>query len=154
LDGIVARVRVSVIPEGAGVAVDGRPLEPVNDEPGVPTLVAGTRPPGPGEPAPPGTFVLLLDPGAHVFTISRKGFTDAVVNRTLAPGARSDLNLELSRLPASLRISADREGALVTVGGVDVGPVPVEVLRPAGAYRVSVKRAGFVPYETRVNVGA
>src|SRR5262249_34295537 len=35
---------------------------------------------------------------------------------------------------------------------VDVGPVPVDVLRPAGSYRVQVLKKGFLTYDARVSV--
>ena len=94
----------------------------------------------------------MLDPGAHVIILSRKGFTDAVVNRTLAPGSTSKLDLKLDSLPATLRITSTQGGALVKVDDADVGPAPVDVLRPAGAYHVSVKKEGFLPYGTQVTV--
>src|SRR5690606_34935175 len=103
---------------------------------------------GPGKPPPVSEFSLLLNPGAHVFTLSRKGYTDAVVNKTFAPGSRTQLALELSRLPATLRISSNVERALVRVGGVDIGPAPIDVLRPAGEYEVEVSRDGYDAYES------
>ncbi len=108
--------------------------------------------PGPGAPPPAAAFDLVLDPGAHVFTLSRKGFTDAVVNRTFAPGSASTLDLKLDLLPATLRITSTQLGALVHVDDADVGPAPVDVLRPAGAYHVMVKKDGFLPYGTQVTV--
>jgi hypothetical protein len=95
---------------------------------------------------------VILDPGAHVITLSRKGFTDAAVNRTFAPGSASTLDLKLDLLPATLKITSSQQAALVKVGDADVGPVLVDVLRPAGAYKVSVKKDGFVPYAAQVTV--
>src|SRR4051794_11087698 len=71
IDSLLAKVLISIAPERVAISVDGRPLEAGDG--GI--YVAGTRPPGPGEPAPKGSFQVLLDPGAHVFTFSRKGFT-------------------------------------------------------------------------------
>jgi len=152
IDGLLAKAAITVTPANASIAVDGRPLEPAHAEGDVATLVAGTRPPGPGEPPPKASFQVILDPGAHVFTFSRKGFNDAVVNRTFSPGAVSSLKLELDRLPATLHIASNRDAAIVTVNGADVGPVPVDVLRPAGSYKVLVKKSGFIPYEAQVAV--
>ncbi len=152
IDRVLARATVTLDPPEAAIAVDGRPIEIRPPQGDVVTGAAGTLPPGPGQPAPGAKFTLVLDPGVHVFTLSRKGFTDAVVNRTLAPGATTSLELKLDLLPATLRITSTEASALVRVDDADVGPAPVDVLRPAGAYRVHVERRGFVPYSTQVTV--
>ncbi len=154
IDRILARVQVTIDPPEASIAIDGRPLavQREAEDSAIPLLAAGVLPPGPGAPASAAAFDLVLDPGAHVITLSRKGFTDAVVNRTLAPGSTSTLDLKLDRLPATLEITATQAGALVKVDDADVGPTPVDVLRPAGAYHVTVKKDGFLPYGTQVTV--
>jgi hypothetical protein len=149
IDSILARVTVRVIPSAASMSVDGRPVQAVTWT-GSPGFVAGTRPPGPGDPAPEGSFLLLVDPGAHLFTFVRKGFADAIVNRVMPAGATSRLDLELDRLPATLRVSADHDRSLVTLDGHDLGPAPIELLRPAGTYRLVVQHDGFSPYETQL----
>lgn len=149
IDGLLVRVTTTLTPATATLAVDGRPLAA---EPGVQTqLVAGVRPPGEGE-AVPASFVLLLDPGPHVLTLRRKGFADAVVARTFAPGTRASLALTLDRLPATLQITAVEPGATVTVAGMDVGVAPLSLSRPAGSYKVLVRKPGFVPYESQVTL--
>jgi hypothetical protein len=154
IDRILARVTVTINPPEAAIAIDGRPLAPQAADAGAarPLLAAGVLPPGPGTPPPAKTFDLVLDPGAHVITLARKGFTDAVANRTFAPGSVSTLDLKLDLLPATLKITSTQVGALVHVGDSDVGPAPVDVLRPAGAYHVTVKKDGFLPYATQVTV--
>ena len=153
IDRILAHVAVTVDPPEAAIAIDGRPLavQPAQGAPR-PLTAAGVLPPGPGVPPPAAAFDLVLDPGVHVITLSRKGFTDAVVNRTFAPGSTSNLDLKLDLLPATLKITSTQSGALVHVGDSDVGPAPVDVLRPAGAYHVEVKKEGFLPYGTQVTV--
>src|SRR6185503_12362546 len=118
----------------------------------LPVMEAGSAQPGPGQAAPAGKFVLILDPGAHVFTVSRRGFADVVLNRTFRPGSQGDLDLKLDLLPATLKASSAQRGALVRVDEHDVGPVPVSVLRPPGKYTVEVAKDGFVPYRTKVTV--
>jgi hypothetical protein len=153
IDRILARVTLTVDPPEATITIDGRPLARA-DEPGKerPIVAAGVLPPGPGTPPPASTFDVVLDPGAHVITLSRKGFTDAVVNKTLAPGSATALELKLDRLPATLKISSSQLGAIVKVDEADVGPAPVDVLRPAGAYHVTVAKLGFHPYDAQVTV--
>jgi hypothetical protein len=161
IDGLLAHVRLTVIPSSATIAVDGRPLEriaaPWSSEPGprtrLPTTIAGTRAAGAGEPVVAERFEVWLDPGAHVLTLTRRGFAPAVVNRTFAPGAREDLRLELDRLPAKLNVRANEQGAIVYVDGRDAGVAPVQLSRPAGSYRVTVEKDGFASYEAQVEVG-
>jgi hypothetical protein len=152
IDRILARATMTIDPPEAAIAVDGRPLAALATEKGQTTLAAGVLPPGPGAPPPAAAFTLVLDPGVHVFTLSRKGFTDAVVNRTFAPGSTSTLDLKLDLLPAMLKVTSTQRGAIVRVDESDVGPAPVDVLRPSGTYRVVVTQKGFIPYDTRVTV--
>lgn len=148
IEGLLVSIDVTLEPANAGIAVDGKPLEADGAQ-----LVAGLRAPGPAEPPPASRFKLVLDPGAHVFTFVRKGYTDALVNRTFAPGTATTLTASLDKLPSIFHVDADQGAAVVSFAGRDVGAVPVDVSRPAGSYRVAVNKAGFVTYEATV-VGA
>jgi len=92
----IARAVVSVSPDGATIGVDGRPLEPATAGGLRPVLWAGTRDPGPAEPVAASTFELELDPGSHVFVVSRPGYADEVVARTFEAGAEVNLTVKLS----------------------------------------------------------
>jgi hypothetical protein len=171
IDSLLVRVPVRVTPEGASLAVDGRPLaapvtftQPdaveVEDTPAEasppappPVLVAGLASPGRGR-AIPTRFILELDPGRHVLTFSRPGHSDGVVARDFVSGAAPELVLSLDELPAMIQVSADQPGALVTIGGRDLGPAPVSILRPAGSYKVVVEKDGFVTAEVDLDVKA
>ena len=148
IDGLLAAADVKLDPPGASIAVDGRPLDADPSDASV--MIAGIRDPGSGEPPANASFKLVLDPGAHVITISRKGYADAIVNQTFRPGSTTSLPLMLDRLPATLHIGADQEGAVVVVNGTDVGVAPIDLSRPAGSYRVVVSKPGFVTYEAQV----
>jgi hypothetical protein len=150
IEQLLAWVQITLEPEDAAVAVDGRPIVAEADG----TFVAGVAPPGPGVSPKVRVFTVRMNPGAHVLTLSRKGFTDAVVNRSVSPGESASMDLRLDRLPATLDVSANVAGAIVTVDGKDLGPAPVSVLRPPGRYQVTVAKDGFDPYETRVEVQA
>ncbi len=150
IDRLLAHAEVSIEPPDAAIAVDGRPLEVGGGTP--PVLSGGTLPPGPGSAPPVARFELVVDPGTHVITLSRKGFGDVVLHRTLQPGSHTQLTLALDRLPATLHVASNKDGAVVTVNGLDVGVAPVDVERPAGSYRVVVKKPGCAPYETQVAV--
>jgi hypothetical protein len=145
--GLVGTLDVDLDPADAAVAVDGQPLEPTGDGGDTPTLLAGTLPAGPGKAPPAAHFRVVLDPGAHVFVISRAGFTDAVHAETIRPGEKRAIALAVTRLPANLDVSANQNEAVVTVNKLDVGIAPVSLLRPAGSYHVVVRRSGFRPYE-------
>jgi len=149
--GILVRVPVTLIPADARIAIDGRPLAVTKTSRGF-AAVAGVRDSGPGERAPARDFILVLDPGLHVLTLSRKGYDDAIVRRTFRRSDTGKLRLELDQLPAILRIQSNQKGAIASVDGRDVGPTPVEVLRPSGRHRVSVAKEGFDDFETRVSV--
>ena len=146
ISAILVTVDVHLEPASASIAVDGRPLEPTNDGP-PPTLTAGLAAPGPGRPPPAADFRLELDPGAHVLVLARAGFEDVVRRETFAKG-RPALDLVLARLDGALDVRADRPGSAVAVDGIDVGAAPVTIRRPAGRYHVSVRKTGFVAFET------
>jgi hypothetical protein len=149
IESLLARVSVVLDPPDTAVAIDGRTLvERVYQ--GARTTVAGLGAVGPPAPAPAPRFILELDPGSHVLTLRRAGFGDVIVNQTFAPGSRADLPLVLEQLPATLRIRASVPGAVVVVDDKDMGPSPVDVLRPAGSYDVSVSKKGYLPYKVRV----
>lgn len=150
INAILVGLSLSITPPGAKITLDGRPLTQLENG----ELVAGLSLPGEGSAAPSGRFTVRLDPGVHVITLRRRGYSDAVVNRTFAPGSSARLQLELDLLPATLKIAATVPGALVKVNGVDVGPAPVDVLRPAGLQQVLVTKRGFEPYEASVNANA
>jgi hypothetical protein len=147
---ILANVMVTLVPANAALTVDGRPLEVTERGASPPVLAGGVLPPGPGEAPPASLFRVQLDPGVHVFTLSRKGYADAVVNRTFLPGASTELSLHLDRLPATFHVASYPAGGIVTVEGADVGATPVDVPRPAGSYKVVVRKPGYVTYETQV----
>ncbi len=148
IDQLLVKLSVQVSPEGASLAVDGRPLERAPDES---ALLAGTLAPGAGRPVPKGRFDVLVEPGTHVFMVTRKGFGTASVKKTYSPGQSDRLDLELALLPARLNISADVPDSVVTLNDLDVGTAPVKVERKGGKYRVLVRKPGYVPYEARVD---
>lgn len=148
IDQLLVRVELSVAPAGVRLAVDGRPLQAVGTE-----HYGDLRPAGEGQTLPAATTTLILNPGAHVFTFSRPGFEPAVVNETFTPGARRPLQIQLDRLPARLHIDANVPQALVTFGGRDLGPTPLDIARPAGTYPLLIEKEGYEPYSSSVEVG-
>jgi len=150
IDGLLATLDVTLNPPEAALLIDGRPLAPVDGKRG--SFIAGVLKPGVGKSLGTNRFNVVLNPGAHVVTVSRKGYEDVVVNRSVAPGEKGELRLELSKLPATLRVRSSEPDALVRVNDRDVGPTPIDVRRPPGSYRVIVSKEGFIDYESDVSV--
>lgn len=154
IEATLARVPVTLKEPNVSMAVDGRPLAPRATSGSRRELVAGLLPAGKGTPAGLREFDLILDPGVHVITVTRKGYADAVINRNFSTGKQPPLVLELERLPATLRVSSNVTDAIVRVNGADMGPVPVDVLRPAGTHRVLVTKSGYEDFESVMTVSA
>ncbi len=93
IDRKLARASVTMMGPDALLAVDGKPLERADEGGGRPLMVAGTREPGAPEPPPARSFDLLLDPGVHIFVVSRAGRPDVVTNAKLEPGSTTALEL-------------------------------------------------------------
>ncbi len=142
---------IRIEPADARLAVDGRSLV-VEGSSTSAVATAGLGSPGAIEPVPAGTFALIVDPGTHFFRVVAKGYADVTLTKTYAPGTRTALDLQLSRLPATVRVSSNVGNPVVTVDGADVGFAPVAVLRPAGTYRFVVKKSGFDTFDTKLAV--
>lgn len=153
---LLVRVPITVAPDGASLAVDGRPLflEEKTGEGGSVLVIAGILPPGKGKPVPARTFDLEMDFGRHVLTFSRPGYSDVVIADDFSAGRARPLHVKLDELPATIEVSADQPGAIVTLGGRDFGPAPVTIRRPAGSYPVVVEKKGFVTAQALLEVRA
>jgi hypothetical protein len=153
LERLLAHVIVTLEPATASVTVDGRPLSRAAGDAGpVPVLVAGLVEAGPGQPPPAAKFEIVVDPGPHILTFSQQGFSDSLVRKTFTPGEHGTTELNLAQLPGRLQVTSTVPGSIVTLNSTDLGPVPVEVLRPADLYRVTVKHDQFVAYDAQVRV--
>ncbi len=148
----LAHVSLRLSPAFAAVMVDGRPLAKRKTTTGS-EWIANIEAPGVGKPLDDKEVSLVLDPGLHVFTFSRKGYRDVVRAETFSTGQEATRSYELERLPAVMHISSDRLNAVVTVDGLDVGTAPVSIERPAGHHRVLVRSRGHVPYQVSVTLG-
>jgi hypothetical protein len=149
IDGILVRASVTLAPADATLLVDGVPLVRDGD-----VLVAGLPAGAHAVTTPGARFTLVLDPGAHIISLARAGFANAAVTKSFAPGDKPDLPLDLQSLPATIRITANLPGAVVSVNDLDTGVAPVQLSRPAGTYNIAVRKNGFVPYLTSVRVNA
>lgn len=155
LDDALVVLEVTLDPGDTAIALDGRPLTFAADAEGKgPHAVGGVAAPGAPEAPPRPAFRLLVDPGTHVFRLVARGHGDALVTKTYAPGEKAKLDIALARLPATLRITSNVLDPIVTVNGADVGAAPVVVSRPAGDYRIVVKKEGFETFDTKLGVSA
>ena len=154
LERLLVHLTLVVEPVGTSLTFDGRPLERVASASGSASFVAGVLPPGRGHALAARQVQVVADPGAHVITLSRQGYGDIVLNKSYRPGQNAVERLALAELPATIRVSSNERFATVSVNGKDVGVAPVDVLRPAGLYRVDVTKAGFVHYSADVRVMA
>jgi hypothetical protein len=154
LERLLVHLTLVVEPVGTAVTFDGRPLERVVGAGGSASFVAGVLPSGRGHALSARQIHVVADPGAHVITLSRQGYGDIVLNKSYRPGQNAVERLALAELPATIRVSSNEPLATVSVNGKDVGVAPVDVLRPAGLYRVDVTKSGFVHYSADVRVMA
>jgi PEGA domain-containing protein len=152
IEHLLVHIVLVVEPPGTSITFDGRPLRRDSIQTTRPRFVAGILAPGRGGEAPTSEFEVVADPGVHVITLSRPGYGDIVVNRSYRPGQSVAQRWALSELPATIRVSSNERLASVSVNGKDVGLAPVDVLRPAGVYRVEVTKSGFVHYAADVKV--
>jgi hypothetical protein len=151
IERVLVRVDLIIEPVDAAVTVDGRPLAAAPSKDG-PVLVAGVLPPGRGSALAAGRGSVVLDPGTHLVTLSRKGYSDQLITRTFKPGTRQNVALNMDRLPARVQVSSNEARSRVRIDSFDVGYAPVNVERPAGTYAVFVEKPGFVSYESTIRV--
>ncbi len=145
LDRVISTRSFTLRPASARIAIDGRPLKPVRGAKTT-TLLAGVLPAGDGTSPRSANFDVELDPGNHIVRLSRRGFSDVVRRLNVKPGSRGSVTLELKKLPARLRITSKPSRAAVAIDGLDVGLAPLTLSRPAGRYRISVRKDGYVDY--------
>jgi hypothetical protein len=91
-----------------------------------------------------------MNPGHHVLVVHREGSGDGVLTLDLGAGEAVDRTVDLARLPARIHVTANLQ-ALVTINGKDAGPTPIDIERPAGAYRVVLERDKYEPYAVRID---
>jgi hypothetical protein len=148
-DKLIARVAVTLDPESATLTVDGRPLLP-GDAPD--TFLADVAPAGLGAPLGKRSFVVLLDPGSHLFRAVRQGHEDAIVSKSYRPGDHGSLDLHLDVLPATVSIKSEPTAAIVRVDAREVGVAPLEFERSAGQYKVEVLLDRYETYKAAIDL--
>jgi len=148
VDARLVRLTMRVSPDGALLAVDGRPLELVAG-----VAIAGTRKVGDGEPAPVSPFALELDPGVHVFTLSRAGLGDTSSTHTFNPGHKGELTITHEPPKGgAVTIASTSSLALASIDGGAWHPTPFVVQVSPGPHEVAVRIPGGPMVRERVEV--
>jgi hypothetical protein len=152
IDLALVHATVALDPPDALVLVDGRPLRAEQSNGVTPVLTAGVLPPGAAAPLPKPNVELVLNPGTHLISVTKPGYTNAVVTKTFANGEHVALPLSLLLLPATIHVSSNEADTIVAIDGADMGMAPVDISRHAGTYHVRMTKRGFEPYESDVTV--
>lgn len=104
---------------------------------------------------------IALAPGAHRVSARRPGFTRSERELTLGPGTTGAIEFEQyidsalpSHLAADLSVEVSEDNARVRVDGLAVSEAGVPTRLPEGGYKLTVERAGFFPYERRIELHA
>ncbi len=147
----LVHIKVALDPPNARLAIDGRPLVPL-EEGDAKLLVAGVAPPGEGTTPKLAVFEVLADPGTRLVSASFPGHANVLKTMDLEPGAAVDLPLRLKELPSTIHVESDQARAVVILDGRDVGLAPVDITRPAGRYQLQVQKKGFATYETSLQL--
>ena len=146
---VIVRVAVQLDPPSALLTVDGRPLSEGDAKD---TYLAGVAPAGVGSPLGKASFVVLLDPGAHLFRAVREGHQDAVLPKAYRAGETATLDLHLDVLPATVAIRSEPGSAIVRVDAREVGVTPIEFQRSAGQYKLEVLLDHYETYKAALDL--
>ena len=148
---LIVELEVELIPETASLSVDGGPL--LRDTDGKDQYTAGlSHDSSQIRSVRQRSFVLYLDPGAHIFRANRAGHADVVLVRSYHEGEHSKLKLELDLLPATIAVRSEPSGAIVRVDEREVGVTPLELQRTAGTYRLEVDHADYDLHTQQVSL--
>ncbi len=96
---------------------------------------------------------LKLAPGRHILHVGAPGYVAAQIPVEATADEEISVSLELSPLPPPtgiLVVTANRDGALVRVGGRDMGFTPVVLELPAGPQRVEVSMPDMRTHDEEV----
>jgi hypothetical protein len=149
----LAKLDVRIVPGDAKISVDGRPLELVGTATGSSRIaVAGTRPPGAPESSLESPFRLEIDPGTHIFTLSRAGLGETSITATLLPGQKSEV--ELKHEPPKGGVAVLTSESSLALGAVDGGalhPLPWTVQLAPGPHELTVRVPGHAGVHEKID---
>ena len=121
-------ISLTTKPAGAAVIVDGRE--------------AGVTP-----------IKLKVDHGGHFIVFDLAGYRSAYHRIAEGEPLMTDINLDLERQTAPLKIDSDPAGASVRVNEQDVGTAPVMIARqPIGKLKIEMSMTGFSPFSRELTL--
>jgi hypothetical protein len=95
LDGLIARVTITLQPADAAIAIDGRPLATADPAASPPLLTAGVKPAADPQRPIAASFVLLVDPGTHTIVLQKDGLPDEVIPARFTAGEVGAMTLTM-----------------------------------------------------------
>lgn len=131
LEARVARITVTVDHVQTRISIDGRPVEAVD-----------------------GKVSLEVDPGFRSVLAERQGYKPFFGDLTISPGQHAKLTTKLDPLPATLLVQSSVAGAKVSLDGKAIGPAPASSEVAPGKHVIAVAAAGYIRYETTIEVNA
>ncbi len=149
---LIVHVAVTLDPDSAAITVDGRPLQPDDGAPD--TYVGSVGAAADAKPLGKSKFVVVLDPGVHLFRAVRAGHQDVVLRETYKPGENATLPMKLDVLPATISIRSEPAAGIVKVDGREVGLAPIEFQRQSGSYKVEVLLDNYETYKANLDLQA
>ena len=154
------RDRIRVVEDQVSVLenklLEERGVVDLNSTPaGAHITVDGSVPGADGNAATP--FSVYVAPGSHVLRLEKEGFQPSEVTVMVRQGAREARTVQLAekRVEGRLVVATGAPDASVSIDGAAVGTGrDVGLKVAAGSHLVRVERAGFKPFEKKVDVGA
>ncbi len=96
-----------------------------------------------------------LSVGRHTVALSKPGYATESRTIEIAVGLKSRLMVTLTEFGATVSIASDPSGAAVFIDGQDSGrTTPVSLLLKKGSHTLSLRRAGYLPAATKVELTA
>jgi serine/threonine protein kinase len=126
---MLGNLSISSAPEGATIEIDGQ------------TIQFTTPHTAPG-----------LAAGAHTLRVSKAGYEPVTRSISVQAGQTVTFNAPLTELRATLAISSDPEGALISINGEKSSRVtPATVMLLKGRYAIALSKQGFLPAESSID---
>lgn len=96
---------------------------------------------------------LKLTPGTYEVEITKKGYHSSKEKIMVRGGARTNLNLELTKNTASIKLSGDLAGAKVYLDGAYAGEGVESFTSIAdGSHTIDIKKEGYKPFKRTMEI--
>ena len=129
LDATAASIDAESTPQGATVLLNGKNV-------GVTPIV-----------------VKNLDAGDYTLELQLEGYAPYTEKVTLNKGETLQRQITLKKASTILSVDSKPTGAEIFINGEDMGKTPYKVVNIApGTYKIEIKKDGYLPFTTQVNV--